>query len=67
MRYIIDRFEGDFAVVELKSKELVNIPKMALPENCREGDIIIISLDVNETEKRKNMILEKFNRIQYKK
>jgi hypothetical protein len=67
MRYIIDRFEGDFAIVELESKEVVNIPKIALPGNSREGDVIILLVDKNETEKRKNMILEKFNRIQYKK
>jgi len=51
----IDRFEGDFAVVET-SNGFVNIPRADLSANATEGDILIISIDKNETEARKKRI-----------
>lgn len=42
MQVIIDRFEGDYAVVEFKSKTYVNLPRILVPEDAREGDILEI-------------------------
>mgnify|MGYP001182008488 CR=1 FL=1 len=56
MNLIIDRFEGEYAVVELPDKTFVNIPKKALPEETKEGDIITITVNKGETEKRKKKI-----------
>jgi hypothetical protein len=56
MNLIIDRFEGEYAVVELPDKTCVNIPKKALPEEAAEGDIIKIAVNKREAEKRKNKI-----------
>lgn len=56
MRYIIDRFEGEFAVCELEDMSIVNIPKDALPPEAHEGDSILVTIDSVETEGRKEKI-----------
>jgi hypothetical protein len=56
MNLIIDRFEGDYAVVELPDRTFVNIPKKVLPEEAKEGDIITITVNKSETERRKDNI-----------
>lgn len=57
--FAIDRFEGTFAVCEnLKTKEIINIPKSRLSSNIKENDIITFKdnnfyLDKEMTEIRK--------------
>lgn len=55
MKVIIDRFEGDYAVVETEDKIMVNLPKLLIP-GAKEGDVISISIDEEETKKRKDNI-----------
>ncbi len=57
---IIDRFEGEYAVVELDDSTFVNIPKRILPNNAKEGDFITIGID---KEKTKNKAKEIDNRL----
>ncbi len=52
MKIIIDRFEGDFAVVEMPDKTMYNLPKYLFPD-AKEGSVISIEIDVMETKKRK--------------
>ena len=52
---IIDRFEGDFVVIET-SNGFINIPKDDIPLNAREGDILDLSVNKNNTEARKKRI-----------
>ena len=54
---IIDRFEGEFAVVELDDGSFVNMPKVVLPED----DIIIIQRDEIATDDRKNNIKKRMD------
>lgn len=60
MKGIIDRFEGEYAVVECESGKLHNIERNRIPVEAREGDVLIfediISIDYDETEKRKEKI-----------
>lgn len=63
MNFIIDRFEGDYAVVELENKEMIDIPRTILPVGAKEGDIINISIQETETEKQKKRIQDKFNSL----
>jgi len=56
MQIIIDRFEGEFAIVELSDKTIVKIPKILVPD-ALEGDIIDITINKNETKNRKNQIV----------
>jgi hypothetical protein len=57
MQCIVDRFEGDYAVIEYYDK-MLNLPKVFLPMEIREGDVldVIILLDYNETNKLKSEI-----------
>ncbi len=60
---IIDRFEGDFAVVEdSENGKMINIHKDFIEENAREGDVIALfetfyMIDHYETKKRREEIL----------
>lgn len=56
MKVIIDRFEGDFAVVELENKAMANLPKVLVPDDAKEGDIIEIIVATKETESRKQSV-----------
>lgn len=42
MKGIIDRFEGDFAVVEIEGQEMQDIKKGILPAGVKEGTAIIL-------------------------
>lgn len=53
MKIIIDRFEGDFAVVELEDRTFINMPKKLIPFGASEGTVLIINIDHEETEKLK--------------
>lgn len=55
MQVIIDRFEGEYAIVEMSSGEMVSIPRILIP-NSKEGDVVSIFIDLIETENRKNKI-----------
>lgn len=63
MNFTIDRFEGDFAVVELENKSMINIPLMILPKDSKEGDILRIIKDKKETDNRKYRIEDKFKSL----
>ncbi|MDU7338624.1 MAG: DUF3006 domain-containing protein [Clostridium sp.] len=56
MKYTIDRFEENFAVVELENRSFVNIPISALPSEAKEGDIISVLIDTEETTERRKKI-----------
>ncbi len=64
MSFIIDRFEGEFAVVEAIGKTY-NIPKDLLPSDAKEGSVIEISVNEAETDKRfkeaKSLLKSLFN------
>ena len=57
MKVIIDRFEGEYAVVEIEVGKCVNIPKILLPDS-KEGDIVKIEIDKDNSQKRKKHIQE---------
>jgi len=59
---IIDRFEGDFAVVEFEDK-MEDILRSKLPKEAEVGDVLIfegdqIRVDKDETEKLRKEIEE---------
>ena len=72
MRLIIDRFEGDFAVCEKEDRKMMNIKRDRLPPDAKEGDALIIegdiiTIDITETIKRKNIINKLFSGLFEKK
>ena len=52
MKLIIDRFEGDFAVVELPNGQMIDCPKVLLPDNAKEGSILNITVDEDATNEK---------------
>jgi len=45
--FIVDRFEGDWAVVEYNKRMIFNLPRFLVPAGAKEGDVIIISVKVD--------------------
>ena len=63
MRIIVDRFEGDFAVVELPDGQMMDCPKALLPVNAKEGSIINITVDENASTKKLQRVTERMNKL----
>lgn len=62
MEVTIDRFEGDYAVVEIDVGEFVSIPKVLVPD-AKEGDIIEIRINKEKTEHQKEKITNLMNSL----
>lgn len=45
MKVIIDRFEGKYAVCEREDLEIINIERDKIPQEAKEGDVLIIQDD----------------------
>ena len=61
MMYIVDRFEGEFAICEDDNKKMHPIKKAELPKDVREGDCIRVIehgyvIDVEATKERKEKV-----------
>ena len=56
---IIDRFEGDWAIIEYDA-QFFKLPKSLLPPDAEEGDMLELHITINEsaTAERKNKIQE---------
>lgn len=56
MKVVIDRIEDGIASVELENGKMINVPA-ELFDGCREGDIVYITPNKEETEKKKQEVL----------
>jgi len=61
VKLVIDRFEGDYAVCEKEDRGMMDIERILIPLESKEGDVISIdddkiSIDIEETNKRKKEI-----------
>lgn len=66
-KYIIDRFEEEYAVLEREDGKILNILKSSLPD-AKKGDVIVFengiyTVDKEETERRKKIIAEKVRKL----
>lgn len=72
MKYIIDRFEGEYAILEeYNTTNIINVLKMLLPAGVCEGDILeysngIYTILKTETLKREENIKDRFARLRKK-
>ena len=46
MTTIVDRFEGDLAVVEHEGK-VYSLPRVLLPKETNEGDVLRITIEID--------------------
>ncbi|TCL63785.1 DUF3006 family protein [Hydrogenispora ethanolica] len=51
MKVIIDRFEGEYALVELENREIAALSRQLVP-GAKEGDVIEIRIDPAARRKR---------------
>lgn len=68
MRYIVDRVEGDVAVLERDDLEIVDVPLSELPEGVRQHDCLeedggAWRIDRDRTAERKRRIEEKMRKL----
>ena len=62
MRYIVDRFEGEYAVLLDEAEQIMNVPKVSFAEDIREGDVVFLEedgiyrKDIGKTTERKERI-----------
>lgn len=64
MRYIIDRFEGDFAVVEKEDGSFEQILRATLPAGAQEGDIVDMGvINAETTAQKKEELKNRLNRL----
>ena len=60
--FVIERFEGDWAIIEMENRHTFNLPRFILPSSIKEGDVISIQVGVNllvtkeRAEKYKRML-----------
>lgn len=67
-KFIVDRVEGDKAVLECENGDMVNLELKALPKNIKEGDVINFQensyfLNSDETKARKEKIKNLMNSL----
>lgn len=68
LRMVIDRFEGNTAIVEIDG-EIENYFRSELPPDAKEGDVIIVTdegnvyIDIEETNALKSKARKIMNRL----
>ena len=63
MKVIIDRFEERFAIVELEDRSIIDISRQLSPHGAKEGDVIEIRIDREETERRRKKARDLMDRL----
>ena len=71
MRYIIDRMEGDYWILEDPNRKMNPVKKSLLPPDCREGDVLeeeggIYRRNPEETVRRKTRLAQKLEKLRKK-
>lgn len=69
--YIIDRFEGEFALCETPGSVMEKLPRKSLPPEAAEGDLLFWGeggwrVDRQATEKRRAALAAKRGRLRKK-
>lgn len=70
-KWTLDRFEGDFAVLENEARETCTLPRHRLPRHTKTGAVLLFDgerfhLDANETAAAQQRIQNKFDRLRKK-
>lgn len=69
MKAVIDRFEGDYAVVLFGEEEIkADIHKKLLPAGAREGSLLNVSFELDEdgTKKQQEKIKDLLDKLRNK-
>lgn len=63
MQVIIDRYEGNFAVVQMPDGKMIDMPKELIPPHAKEGAILEIIYNDVKTKNRETEIINKMNKL----
>ena len=68
MKYTLDRFEGDLAVLEAEDRTAMTVSRAQLPMDAKPGDVLLREEDrfaalPEETERRRQRIREKMRSL----
>jgi hypothetical protein len=69
MRAVVDRFEGDYAVLLIEDDEIkVDFPRKLLPDGTREGSWLTVDLklDQEKTKKQEEKIAKLLDKLKKK-
>lgn len=61
MKVVIDRFEGPLVVCEKEDGTMIDIKRIRVPRDAKEGDVLnidgdVITIDIEETARRRKKI-----------
>lgn len=56
MRIVIDRIEENVAIVEKEDGEIIEMSKNLIPPDAKEGDVLLIQIDKENTIDRQQEI-----------
>ncbi len=62
MTWIIDRFEGEYAVVECDGC-VFNVPKSSLPKGALEGNILNLEINESDTENKEKELKGRLKKL----
>lgn len=62
MDVIVDRIEGDYALVEIEKGKMCNLPIELVPD-VKEGDVVTIAINKDKTKEKKKTIEELMNSV----
>lgn len=51
--FIVDRFEGDWVIIETETRHTFNLPRIVLPPSVKEGDVISIQVGIDDAATKK--------------
>lgn len=57
MRVVIDHIEEEVAVMEKEDGSVENMPKRLIPPEAKEGDVLLIQVDTENTVDRTQELL----------
>lgn len=63
MKMIIDRFEGEFAVVELPDGKCISLPKCLFPKEAKEGSVVKIVVCEDESKAAEDSIKQLMDEV----
>lgn len=63
MKVIIDRFEGEHAVVEIEKNVVVTVPRALFPKEAQEGSVIHITCAEEDTDRRRAEMKQKMESL----
>ncbi len=60
---ILDRIEGETAILELESGACIKLPVSLLPKDAKEGDVLVLAVDTDAAQQSRQTAKKRMNRL----